>query len=189
MSRTALRRKELTVERAREVLNYNPKTGELTWKKRLSNIIKVGTVAGCVHARSRVTGLTYRAITLDRAQYQAHRLAWFIYYGRWPTHEVGHKSGDGLDNRITNLREVSDQDVNKNKPISSSSSSGVIGVCWKASKQKWNAYITDNHKYFHLGYFDNPGDAILARKRAEKQYGFHPNHGRLPNTSMEKSDV
>lgn len=49
-------------------------------------------------------------------------------------------------------------------------SSGVKGVCWVASRQKWKAYIGFKGKQITLGYFDNKEDAITARKKAEEKY-------------------
>jgi hypothetical protein len=39
------------------------------------------------------------------------------------------------------------------------------------------ATIHVNSKENHLGLFENKEDAIVARKKAEFEYGFHPNHG------------
>ncbi|EEK8036643.1 hypothetical protein G3156_004469 [Salmonella enterica subsp. enterica serovar Montevideo] len=41
----------------------------------------------------------------------------------------------------------------------------------------WNAQITVNYQTKHLGYFESKEDAITARKMAEKEFGFHHNHG------------
>ena len=35
----------------------------------------------------------------------------------------------------------------------------------------------ENHR-FHTSYFETKEEAILARELAEKQLGFHPNHGK-----------
>lgn len=50
------------------------------------------------------------------------------------------------------------------------SSSGVKGVCWMASRQKWRAYIGFQGRQITLGYFKNKEDAIKARKEAEEKY-------------------
>lgn len=36
----------------------------------------------------------------------AHRVAWFLHYGKWPTKCIDHINGDRHDNRINNLRDV-----------------------------------------------------------------------------------
>jgi hypothetical protein len=56
--------------------------------------------------------------------------------------------------------------------------SGVMGVFWYARKSKWLAYINSEGRRKHIGYFDTKSDAIAARKEAEREMGFHRNHGR-----------
>jgi len=49
--------------------------------------------------------------------------------------------------------------------------SGVVGVA--KSGNKWRAKISD----IELGIYKNKNDAIIARKMAEKDLGYHQNHG------------
>lgn len=58
---------------------------------------------------------------------------------------------------------------NYNK-ISSNNTSGVSGVSWNKSSQKWNARISIDGKPINLGYFIDFDDAVNARKNAERQY-------------------
>jgi hypothetical protein len=83
-----------------EYLQYDPETGIITWIQAKNNRIKVGQIAGTINH----TG--YLHIRLDGKLYQAHRLAWFLYYGKWPTNHIDHINGIKTDNRINNLRDV-----------------------------------------------------------------------------------
>ena len=48
-------------------------------------------------------------------------------------------------------------------------SSGVTGVTWRKNSQKWYARICFKGKSYSLGYYKELGDAIAARKQAEKE--------------------
>jgi len=98
-------------------------------------------------------------------------------YGFFPSHGLDHINGEGLDNRIVNLREA-DQGVNmKNTSRRVDNMSGVTGVHWYKNRKKWQAQIQVNGKRIFLGYFDDIDDAIAVRKLANIKYGFHNNHG------------
>ena len=60
--------------------------------------------------------------------------------------------------------------ININKKVSKSNTSGKTGVAFSKSKQKWQAYIYLKRKQFNLGYFDKKEDAIKARLKAEEEY-------------------
>lgn len=47
---------------------------------------------------------------------------------------------------------------------------GVTGVCWAASKQRWAARLGLRGKSIHLGYFKRFEDAVAARKAAEAKH-------------------
>ena len=54
-----------------------------------------------------------------------------------------------------------------------------MGVSWRKSASKWQAQIKIDRRTIHLGYFDYFHIAVATRKRAERDYGFHRNHGRV----------
>jgi len=116
----------------------------------------------------------YRQITLgSREKYYEHRVIWIYHNGEIPEGlEIDHINGKRNDNRIENLRLVTRAENNKN----TGTKRGDIGVYFEA--RKWRAKITVDYEQKDLGRFDKKSDAISARKRAEKQYNFHSNHGR-----------
>lgn len=61
-------------------------------------------------------------------------------------------------------------DLIKKKTANSNSKSGIRGVCWINSKNKYKAYIYLNKKYHFLGYYKDIENAIKARQEAEEQY-------------------
>lgn len=105
-----------------------------------------------------------------------HRLIWLMEHGYWPKQPIDHINGDPLDNRLENLRMV-DYSVNsKNSAMYRSNTTGFTGV--SVCGRKYRAQIRVNGKHINLGYFEKIEDAAAARALAEKQYGFHPEHGR-----------
>lgn len=57
--------------------------------------------------------------------------------------------------------------VIKNTKATSRSKSGVRGVCWDRTKEKWRANICFKGERQELGYFNDIKDAIKARRDAE----------------------
>ena len=117
----------------------------------------------------------------------AHRAAFAIANGRFPIGKIDHINGDRQDNRIENLREVSDVDNAKNSAKRKTGKSPHIGVYWKPKIQRWVAQVCVDYRNIHLGCFENLDDAIAARKSGEQKHGFHQNHGRLPAQSHTNS--
>lgn len=163
--------KGITHADLKKVLSYDAETGNFTWK-----IVKQGMQKNMKAGAQKSNG--YIKICINKIQYHAHRLAWLYMTGEWPKKELDHINGVRSDNKWKNLREVTRTENNMNQKISSANTSGYIGVHWAKREQKWNAYIKKNRKRKHLGYFDNYEEAVAARKKAEKEYGFHANHGR-----------
>jgi hypothetical protein len=165
---------ELTQERLKSLLSYNPETGEFTWLVSRGSR-QAGEIAGCLK-RDR-SEKVYIRIKIDGKNYLAHRLAWLYTHGEWPENDIDHIDQDSLNNRLSNLRDVTNAENGKNQKIAKNNSSGVMGVCFRNDMQKWHARIEVNGKRIHLGLFDLKDDAIVARKNAEVKYDFHPNHG------------
>lgn len=156
------------------VLGYNAETGKFVWKKPASYQMRPGDEAGTQNA----SGCVF--ICVGGVKYKAHRLAWFYHYGEWPSDEtprIGHINGNRADNRIADLRPVTRVKNSRNRKGRSANTSGCTGVSFKKSNGKRQAVIGDGHgkykyKYKLLGYFLNYGEAVAARKQAEKEYGY-----------------
>ncbi len=162
----------ITQKRLKEILNYDPDTGEFTRAKSLRNQVKKGDPAGSFHHNG------YLGIFLENKKYYGHRLAWLWVYGRFPENETDHINGDRADNRISNLRCVDRKENTKNKCIRSDNTSGVNGVC-RTPAGKWRVYIGVSGTQKILGAFDDFDLACLVRKEAEHKYNYHENHGRI----------
>jgi hypothetical protein len=105
-------------------------------------------------------------------------VAFAIYYGRWPDGQLDHINGDRRDNRIANLREVSNAENSRNAGRRRDNTSGVVGVSSTSSRlNPWRAYIKIGDRVRHLGRFPSIKTAADARRAAERQHGYHENHG------------
>jgi hypothetical protein len=167
--------KELTQDRLKYLFNYNPDTGDFTRSVNQGTRGRVGDVAGYIGYNK--TGKVYLRTKVDGKSYLVHRLAWLYSYGEWPKNHIDHIDQNSLNNRLSNLRDVTTLENNKNQKIYSNNSSGTMGVYFHVAKQKWHAQIRVKGKRLNLGYFKLKEDAISARKEAQIKYGYHPNHG------------
>ena len=93
------------------------------------------------------------------------RMHWLLV-GKYYDHE----DRNPLNNRRYNLRSANNVENAQNRTIQSNNTSGIIGVFWHASKQRWIAVVTINKKRKEIGRFKNKENAIHARLRAEAQY-------------------
>lgn len=157
---------DLTQERLKELLSYDPETGVFVWVKRTGNQYTIGMVAGCLHWKG------YLRIQIDRKKYFAHRLAWLYITGVFPPNETDHINRNRADNRFVNLREVTGSQNQHNSNKSLSNTSGFKGVSYHTHSKKWHAYIKLNHARKHLGYFSTPEEASAAYLAAKPIY--HP---------------
>ena len=168
----------LSFEEANRLFEYNPETGVIVRKISVSNA-KAGSIAG----RKAKDG--YRQISFQNKYIQAHRIVWLIAYGSLPGGEIDHINGVRDDNRLSNLRDVSRKDNQMNLRVAKSNKSGVTGVVTHKGTGKWQASIQVSGKCIYLGLFDDFSDAVLARTSAQKEHGFHENHGLPKGASHE----
>ena len=162
----------LTQAKLKEVLHYDPETGDFTWLKAVGSRAQVGDLAGCSSSHG------YTRIIVCGKEYKAHRLAWLYTYGVFPEEQTDHINGVRNDNRIVNLRAVTNVENHRNRKKRCTNTSGVTGVSWFKPNNSWGAYINAEGERRFLGLFKDLFSAIAARKSAEIKYNYHPNHGR-----------
>ena len=153
----------LTQKELKNRLIYDDKTGLFSNKK--------GKIIGSI-------SLGYIRISINKKSYQAHRLAWLYVYGKLPKCQIDHINHNRADNKINNLREVTNLENGKNQSLRNDSKSGVVGVSWHTASKKWRARIMVDGADIHLGHFFLFHEAVNARKNAEVLYDFHENHGK-----------
>ena len=167
-----------------QLLSYDPNTGKLTWKSRPRSMFSSDRACSTWNSRyagkqafTATTAKGYHVGAVNNKLYRANRIIFKMIHGYDPI-QVDHEDGDNQNDRLSNLREVTGQQNQQNMRRSTSNTSGVTGVIWNAAKGKWDARITVNRKSIHLGRTTDFNEAVSLRKKAERHYGFHPNHGR-----------
>ena len=160
-------RPDITAERLREVLHYNPDTGEWTRKIAAS---KGGFPAGSKAGTRDPRG--YIMLTVEGVQYYSHRLAFLYMTGEWPKGPVDHRDLDKSNCRWANLR-LADKSLNgANRGLSRLNKSGKKGVSWCKIMRKWVVQITKNGKAQKRKHFDDIDEAAsYYEEQAKKLHG------------------
>lgn len=183
-----------TPDELRQLLRYDAETGKLYWRERTPEMFRLGSPQSpqtrCGRWNKRYAGKEaftalnggYPQGMVWKKHIAAHRAIWAMAHGYWPE-IVDHINGNPLDNRLSNLREVDAEANSKNLALPHWNTSGVMGVSRTPGRRngrptKWRAYITHKGKFHVLGDFATFDEAVSARAQAEKEFGFHPNHGK-----------
>ena len=152
----------------RELLDYDPETGLLTWRERKLragyecydrswNTQWAGRVTGTLEKK---TG--YLRITIYGKQYFAHNVIWVWMTGKWPDSLTDHEDTNKANNRWSNLRLATPMQNNANVGLIASNKSGFKGVHWNKARRKWEAAIQINRSHKTLGRFDTAEVAHAA---------------------------
>ena len=164
---------DIPISRLHELFDYDPDTGFLL-RKGLDN--RAGSLC-----KKKAGHSSYFQIRVDGKKLQTHRVIWAMHYWHWPVGQIDHIDGNGLNNRLGNLRTVTRTEQHRNKPISKTNKSGVMGVRYNKRDKDWVVRISQRH----IGSFKDFFEACCARKSAERRLGYHPNHGRKPINHSE----
>ena len=118
----------------RERYTYDAETGTIRHKGKDRPVIGAINNRGYLEMRVGARG--------NQQKILLHRMAWALYYGRWPT-QIDHINGNPTDNRLCNLREVSRSENNANRqwPWKPNARTGLPGVCERRTfKRKKTSY-------------------------------------------------
>lgn len=177
------KKRRITAAKARKLLRYNRKTGELIWRHRVQCMFRnstehrsaesqaktwnerwAGKLAGWLNPKG------YRCIAIECKTYREHHIIWLIVHKEWPKDQIDHKNGNRKDNRILNLREATNSENHQNSKKKSTNTSGFTGVSWHKQMHKWVAYISVSERRISLGLFIDKKDAYAAYLVAKKKY-------------------
>lgn len=157
---------------ANSYLKYDPLTGHITWRCDRKGKVKAGDIAGTSKGRR------YVDIKICNKNYRAHVLAWLLYTGIYPDHEVDHKNSNGLDNKWLNLRAATHMQNTWNKAIQKNSSTGFKGVCFRKDIGKFQSRIMVRGKSINLGFYLSAEEAHAAYcMAANDNFGEFARHG------------
>lgn len=113
---------QITQERLRELLHYEPETGVFTWRVSRGRLAKAGDVAGTIETGG------YMQIRVDGVAHLAHRLAWLYMTGEMiPL--IDHRDTQRSNNRWSNLRQF-DKPLNglNRRGANRNNGTGLLGV-------------------------------------------------------------
>lgn len=164
----------LTPAMLRERLDYNPETGELTWRDKEADF---GGFSG-KPAGSRYSGYLVLQFSNPKVTVLGHRAIWAIVTGAWPTDRVDHRDRNGLNNRWSNLREATQGQNMLNR-----AAKGAVpfkGVCFRKARGFYVARITAEGRLIYLGSFKDPVAAARAYDSAAVRY-----HGEFSSTNVQ----
>lgn len=166
-----------SIDYLRKRLRYEPETGKLFWLDYEGMPNNWRARWADKEAFTSVTELGYLKGKIDGVTFKSHRVAYAIHHGVWPTLCIDHINGVRNDNRISNLRVVSQQENCHNATMQNNNKSGVNGVHWHKTAGKWVAQIGVNNRMKHLGLFNTIEEAAAARKEAADKHGYTERHG------------
>lgn len=147
------------------VLSYDAEIGVLRWRPgRPKAKIKPGERAGWLNKHN-----GYRYIPIFGKHYKETFIIWAMMLGRPPDGDVDHKNGTRDDNRWSNLREVTRSQNNANTGLRKDNTSGIRGVSWVTSRQKWKASVTFNGIDYNLGMYASKNLAAAVRERKARE--------------------
>jgi hypothetical protein len=162
--------KPLDIDYLNETFDYNPLTGDVTWKKKGPRR-SVGSKAGSKGK------LGYICIGMHGRIFKAHRIAFAMFHNRNPVGVIDHINGDTSDNSIENLREARLSNNQANCKTRIDNTSGIKGVHYRERNGKWVAQIQRDGKRHHLGYYKTKEEAQKARiEAAQNEYGEFAKH-------------
>ncbi|KMV67769.1 hypothetical protein AI28_08025 [bacteria symbiont BFo1 of Frankliniella occidentalis] len=147
-----------------ETFRYDADTG-LVWWRQPKGSRKLDKSCGTVG------GSGYLMVRVDGRLYTLHRIIWKMITGNEPMH-LDHINGCRIDNRITNIREVTRSQNNQSIGLTRANKSGYVGVRYSTKDRSWTSYIKSGSKRIHIGNFKEKKLAVESyNKKAIELHG------------------
>jgi hypothetical protein len=158
------KRRDLTQEKIKEYLHYNPVSGVFTWIKNKGRAKKGDEC-------STKDKLGYYRIFFDRRGYGLHEIAHLYMTGKFAKGHVDHIDRNPSNNKWENLRDASYVTSGRNKGLSKRNKSNIVGV-YKHTNGKWCATLRVNGISKYFGIYKKKVDAVIARRLGEIKYNY-----------------
>jgi hypothetical protein len=148
-------------DQLRAWFNYDAETGVLTWRVNRGAAKVAGKRAGSIHKSG------CRVVMLSGCLEKEARVIWCYVYGHWPILQIDHINGDECDNRVSNLRDISNAMNCQNKRRAPSTNKhGMLGA--SPVGHKWRAQIKVEGKKIYLGMYETAQQANNAYMVAKR---------------------
>ena len=144
-------------ETAHRKFRYDPETGAFYWRVG-HGPVRVGDRADT----HRLCG--YATVALGGRRHGAHRVAWLMMTGEWPSEMIDHANRVRDDNRFSNLRQASKSQNSANSVRNNRY--GLRGVWPNDGSERWHAKISHGRKVRYLGSFLTKEEAHAAYANA-----------------------
>ena len=166
----------MPIDDLKSLIDYDPLTGVLIWKKRDAELFACGSRGG-QEVSAKVWNKKYAgnpalhiigARGLFRGKilgvnFKAHRVAFALHFGAWPIDQIDHIDGNPSNNKIRNLREATSIENGQNrKPVRH----GLKGSCFRKKSNAWVSKITCKGITYYLGRFKTEEEAHCKYKEA-----------------------
>lgn len=157
----------IDIETLRAMLRYEPETGKLFWRPQPAGTFKTPRYDNAWRTRcagkeafKHVDREGYLYGAVRGRTFRAHRVAWAIYYGQWPSKSIDHINRICSDNRIENLREAtgSQNQWNTRGRVGTSKFKGI----YRNPKGRWIAQIAISGVVRHIGVYSDEVEAARA---------------------------
>lgn len=158
----------------RECFDYDLMSGVAIWLERPINHFSCHQVRnmwnskfayGQVGNLHKLTG--YYHTSINRETYTVHRLIWKWWYGTDPL-EIDHIDRCRTNNRIVNLRSVTNHQNTQNRTLSKNNTSGHSGVTYNYGTGRWIARTHYKSERVYLGNYNTVDEAVEAIKEFKK---------------------
>lgn len=162
----------ISIDKLHEYFDADLTAGILVWKFRHDAPPEWNSRYAGTLALNSLSNHGYKKGRINYRMIKAHRAIWAMANGHWPDGQIDHINGVRHDNRIANLRVVTNAENAKNQKRRASNTSGIAGVGFHKATRKYKATIRVDGKAVWLGVFPTLEAAAEARLTAAKQHGY-----------------